>query len=292
MDGEVDNSGIKLSRYSAAKVYFPENGYYSSFPLPPEWIEAFEPSEERAKALAMYEQVGEEMYAYDPDLNIDRIVEESEAKLRKYESQSRKKSRTQLSRVESSRSGFNTCEKVAESILKLPMTTRAPENMNKTQKNSTNSLLPLSVTHVPQNSGTSRLAEKIETRATNSRTHRTILSEAREVIKERIASHKMFRRRNRSQGALFPVGKMYSAKTVKNIKKLKQISQYKNLPNHVFYMNSPYGSLLQATAKLPRIAKHKRSKSESRLRRKIENAVAENKMPTEKPGFGLNNDLT
>ncbi len=185
----------------------------------------------------------QQQFTYDPSLDIDRIVRESE--------------RAHHGLLWKTRAG--SLPRASLRILSAHRTPEAPCLLVPTsQRNSARGL-------EKSGSGTATMA------TTQSRT-RSKATAAQETIQEEDQTHdsgrrpKRLHRRVKSQPTLIQSGKMRGARDEREVKKLKQMEKYRGLPNHLFYMDSPYGDLLNVGAELPefRIRKHRRSKSQTR----------------------------
>lgn len=238
LDGEVDTSDLKLSRFPDANIYYPNDSYCGSFALPPEWMEAFERDQPILES--------EEKVEYFPTIDMEKVTPEKSSPKRISASSSTrnlKRSGTWAKSTPLSCRNRQTITEIKNStFLELVAESSAPPDA-----------IPVTEEEEKEDKITIDIPEPKTAEST--RIKKAIKKPMLEKIRKREKAHE-----NR------PTKKMFRSKSQKIVKKLKKIVKYKGLPNHLFYMKSPYGSILKATQQLPvfRITKSKRSTSARR----------------------------
>ncbi len=87
MDGELDITKTPLYKYAQGNVYYPENSYYNSFPLPEEWMEIFRKDTGGAdtgflRTLDESNQYSPEKEPYEPSISMAKLLSSLSPKVR------------------------------------------------------------------------------------------------------------------------------------------------------------------------------------------------------------------
>jgi len=263
IDGEMETKGIKLSKFPIAGIYFPEDSYYSSYPLPPELMEAFIDSPRKLEI----QHDNETQYTYDASLNIDKIIRDTTKKrdLSLYNrSRADSVSTPSFPKVNTSNSGF-----FAKTQFKLM---RPASTARNTQSNLFKPILDSKNDTAGKMGNTTGLSKNEDTSCI-SRTNilqKYIVNSDAIPEKANIGSRNeniRIKRRHKSHNTL-SIKRLLSTKSKAEIKKLKKNKEYKKFPRGWLYMESPYGDTLKAGTELIEL-RHKRAKSEVRNIKKL-----------------------